>query len=70
MNHFSKEKYEAIRSVVSSLMAEFGPDGHTDGSDVIAYGVLKALGYDVEYPEDSWNKKELVDSEIERALKE
>ena len=65
---YPKAKQEAIETVVCFLMAEFGPDGHTDGSDVVAYGVLKALGYNPEYPDDSWNKKESVDAEVVSAL--
>ena len=65
---YPKAKQEAVETVVCFLMAEFGPDGHTDGSDVVAYGVLKALGYNPEYPDNHWHKKESVDAEVVLAL--
>lgn len=63
------DQIEALETVTCFLMAEFGPDGHTDGADIVTWGILKTLGYDVEFPSGWWSPNTpFAEQQLKKAL--
>lgn len=42
--HLSLEQVEAAERAVEGAMYEYGPDGHTDGAEIITRAALEAAG--------------------------